>query len=240
MLRLLLHAAAISVYTLVFGLGASVAVILIPGGRVFRWFARSWARLIAWTCRTRVRIQGLERIPADRACVYMSNHQSHFDVIALLTALPGRYRILAKRELFLIPVFGWALWLAGMIPVDRSRRDRAIRSLETAVRKVRQGNSILVFAEGTRSEDGRLRPFKKGGFHLAMEAGAPIVPISVRGSREVLSRGSMEIRPGTIDVVFGDPIETGSPSAGALPELMARVRSAIESGLAEGGPAEVS
>jgi len=231
MVRLVLHAAILTFYTLVLGLPAILVSLVLPGGRSFRWFARPWARLIAMTFGTKVMATGQGQIPADRACVYMSNHQSHFDVVALLLTLPGHYAILAKRELFFIPVFGWALWLAGMIPVDRSRRDRAIASIERAARRVRDGQRLLVFAEGTRSPDGNLLPFKKGGFHLALRSGAPIVPVSITGSRQVLEKGSLRIRPGTIRVFLGRPIETGGRQAADLIGLMEEVRAAIQAGL---------
>lgn len=234
MLRLLLHATTIPLYTLVLGLLAIVFLVLVPGGAPLHWFARPWARLIAATCGARVRARGLSRIPTDRPCVFMSNHQSHFDLIALLTTLPGRYAILAKRELFFIPVFGWALWLAGMIPVDRSNRERAIRSVDRAAEQVRNGRSVLLFAEGTRSPDGSLRPFKKGGFHLALKAGAPIVPVSVRGGHEILPKGSLRIRPGLLEVIVGEPIETPAYESQPLESLMKVVREALVAGL---GPA---
>jgi len=237
MVRLLLHAAALTTCTLLFGLPAIIASLVMPGGSSFRWFARPWARCIASTCRVRVRGAGLERIPRAGACIYMSNHQSHFDVVALLTLLPGSYAILAKRELFFIPVFGWALWLAGMIPIDRSRRDLAIRSIERAAAKVRSGRRLLVFAEGTRSGDGRLLPFKKGGFHLALQAAAPIIPISISGSREVLPKGSLRIQPGTIQVAVGERILTSGRGTGDLSELIAETRAAIEAGLVSENPA---
>lgn len=240
MLRFLLHATTIPLYTLVLGLLAILFLLLVPGSAPLFWFARPWARLIAATCGTRVRACGLSRIPTDRPCVFMSNHQSHFDLIALLTTLPGRFAILAKRELFFIPVFGWALWLAGMVPVDRSNRESAIRSVDRAAEQVRNGRSVLIFAEGTRSADGTLQPFKKGGFHLALKAGAPIVPVSVRGGHGILPKGSLRIRPGLLEVTVGEPIETRPYASQPLESLMAAVREALVAGLgparAEGTP----
>ncbi len=160
--------------------------------------------------------------------IYITNHQSHFDVLALIVALPGQYRIIAKKELFRIPVFGWALALAGFIRIDRTDRDQARRSLDVAARRVRAGRSVVVFAEGTRSADGRLAPFKKGGFILAINSGCPIVPITISGSRAILSRRSHDIRRGTIDVVIGDPIDTSGASYESRDLLIARARAAIE------------
>jgi 1-acyl-sn-glycerol-3-phosphate acyltransferase len=227
MLRFIFHAIAISLYTLVWGSAAIVTLVLAPRVNAMQRFARPWARLIAWTCGVRVSAIGLDNIPGNSACVFMSNHQSHFDAVALLMTLPGSYAILAKRELFYIPVFGWALWLAGMIPVNRSRRESAIRSLDHAAAKVREGKSIVVFAEGTRSEDGRLQPFKKGGFHMALKSGAPIVPITVSGSREVLPKGRLRIMPGKIVVRIGPPIPTTRGDAVGIDEVMEDVRRAM-------------
>ncbi|MGH9750191.1 MAG: lysophospholipid acyltransferase family protein [Candidatus Polarisedimenticolia bacterium] len=163
-------------------------------------------------------------------CVYIANHQSQLDIPALIRALPASTRFIAKKELLYVPIFGWALWLAGFVFVDRRDRDKAIRSLEMAARKVRTGTPILVFAEGTRSPDGRLLPFKKGGFVLAMQAGVPIVPVTVRGGTEILPKGSLRIRPGRIEVSIGDPIDTTRYSFETRDALIADVRRRIEAG----------
>jgi 1-acyl-sn-glycerol-3-phosphate acyltransferase len=233
MMRSILLAGAVALYTLFFGTLAIVCMIVIPNGDPLLWMARPWARMIVATCGVRVDVAGRERLLGGRPCVYMSNHQSHFDVLALILALPGQYRILAKRELFYIPIFGWAIWLAGFIPVDRARRDRGIRSIARAAEKVRAGRSILIFAEGTRSADGGLQPLKKGGFHLALQGGAPIVPIAIRGSRAVLPKGGRTVSPGRISIRILDPIETGAHTAERLDLLMGTVREALLAGLAE-------
>jgi 1-acyl-sn-glycerol-3-phosphate acyltransferase len=238
MLRITVHAAALALWTLVFGVPAIVFLLLVPNGNALLWFARPWARLLALSFRTRVERRGLEKIPRDTACIFMCNHQSHFDIIALVLALPVQYRVLAKRGLFFIPVFGWALWLAGFVPVNRADRERAIESMSRASGLVRSGRSVIVFAEGTRSPDGRLQPLKKGGFHLALQAGAPIVPVSIRGGREILPKGSLRIRPGRMEVVIGDPIPTRGRDGEKMKVLMEEVRSALAAGLKE-GPAPI-
>ncbi len=227
-MRRLLLGTAIGLYTLVFGTLACAAMILIPNGNPLIWLARPWARCILVTCGVRVRVRGRDRLPRGVPVIYITNHQSHFDVLALIVALPGQYRIIAKKELFRIPVFGWALALAGFIRIDRTDRDQARRSLDVAARRVRAGRSVVVFAEGTRSADGRLAPFKKGGFILAISSGCPIVPITISGSRAILSRRSHDIRRGTIDVVIGDPIDTSGASYESRDLLIARARAAIE------------
>jgi len=232
MLRLVFHAAVIALSTFVFGTLAILLLILVPTGDPLLWLARPWARTITFACGVKVIVTGAEKIPAGTACILLCNHQSNFDILALVQSLPGQYRILAKRVLFFIPVFGWAIWLAGCIPVDRSRRENAIRSIGRAAEKVRGGRSILIFGEGTRSEDGSLQPLKKGGFHLALQSGAPIVPISISGSRAVLPKGSPYIRPGRIDLVISDPIATSGRALAAMDELMREVASALRAGLA--------
>jgi 1-acyl-sn-glycerol-3-phosphate acyltransferase len=129
------------------------------------------------------------------------------DIPALMLAMRTDFRIVTKRELLAVPIFGWALWLGGFPFIDRSDRSRAIRSLDRASALFRRGISVLVFAEGTRSQDGQLLPFKKGGFVLALQAGVPIVPVAVRGGLSVLPKGSLCVRRGCIEVMFEAPVE---------------------------------
>jgi len=232
-MRRLLLGFAIGFYTLVFGTLAMAGCLVVPNGNPLIWMARPWARLILETCSVRVRATRRGRVAGDAACVYVTNHQSHFDVLALIRALPGQYRMVAKKELFSIPVFGWALWLAGFIRIDRSNREQAIASLDLAARTIRSGTSVVVFAEGTRSPDGSLQPLKKGAFVMAINAGCPIVPVSISGSRAVLSKSSLDIRPGTIDVVIGEPIDTTTHTMERKDLLMQEVRRAIEAGFTD-------
>lgn len=178
-----------------------------------------------------VQVEGLQHLEPRRSYVFMSNHQSHFDVLALLHSLPFDLRAVTKKELARVPLFGWALASAGFIFVDRSNRERAIASLNRAQEILAAGRSILVFAEGTRSTDGRLLPFKKGGFVMALEAGAPVVPVVVSGSREILPKHSLQLRGGAIRLQVLPPIETGGRGAGARDALMQEVREAMERAL---------
>lgn len=216
--------------TLFFGSLAILGCLLIPNGNPLIWLSRPWAGVILGLSGVQVRVEGMSRIPRDRPVIYISNHQSHFDVLALTRALPGQYRVVAKKELFAIPVFGWALWLAGFIKIDRSDRDKAFRSLDVAARKIARGRSVLIFAEGTRSRDGSLRPFKKGAFVLAIKSACPIVPLSISGSRAVLPSGSLRIERGTIDLVVGEPIESADYRLENKEDLMEAVRKAVIAG----------
>jgi len=222
---------ALGVLTAIWGPAATFCALLRPGGKGFIRCGRRWARGLLRAAGVQVRVEGLELLGAGRSYVFMANHQSHFDVLALLHALPFDLRAVAKKELGRVPLFGWALTAAGFIMVDRSKRDSAIASLARAPEILRGGRSILLFAEGTRSTDGRLLPFKKGGFMMALAAGASVVPVAVCGSRGILPKGSHIVSPGTIEVRVRPPIETAGRGTRARDELMAEVRASIERGL---------
>ena len=183
-----------------------------------RWFGRRVVELL----EIKLTVRGIERVPPGRAYVYMSNHQSHLDIPMLYATLPSpTIRMLGKKELFQIPMWGRALRAAEFIEVDRSNHVRAIQSIERAARMVGDGVSIWLAPEGTRSRDGRIGRLKKGGFHLAIETRAPIVPVAIRGTIDILPRGSRVARTGrSVDITIGSPIEVDGR---AMPELMAEV-----------------
>jgi len=182
-------------------------------------------------------------IDADRAdwsagSVVVANHQSWFDVFALTAYLPGRVRFVAKQELTKIPVFGRAWRNCGHIPLDRSDRKHAIRSLDQAAEDVLEESlAIIMFPEGTRSPDGRLSSFKKGAFVLALTAGVPVVPVGISGSRDVMRKGSFRVRGGEIRIRIGEPIRIDGYGVGDRAELLRLSRLAV-AGLIEGGDAE--
>jgi 1-acyl-sn-glycerol-3-phosphate acyltransferase len=180
----------------------------------------------------RVESRGAEFVPPHTACIFMSNHVSNLDPPALLSQIPGRTSVFVKRSLTKIPVFGLALKLAGFVPVDRDRRvESAIESIRTARKVLAKGIHITTFVEGTRSPDGRMLPFKKGPFYLAMETAAPCIPVSIFGTESMMAKGSVRIRPATAHVVFHAPID---PRQFATREaLLDAVRAAIASGLPE-------
>lgn len=221
----------ITLYTGVLGTVGILLCLFVPGGAALMPLARLWSRLVLRTFGVRATAQRDPGFDSIRPSVYVANHQSLFDIPALVLAMPVDFRMVAKRELLRIPIFGWALWLAGFVFIDRGDRESAIRSLQRAAEKVRRGTSIVVFAEGTRSRDGRLLPFKKGGFVLALQAQAPIVPVSIRGGREVLPKGSLRIRAGVIDVLFGASIDTSPYAYDTREALIEEVRCRILSGL---------
>jgi 1-acyl-sn-glycerol-3-phosphate acyltransferase len=171
--------------------------------------ARRWAKAILWAAKVRVELQGLENLHTDRPQIIVSNHQSWFDVFVLAAHLPVRYRFVAKQELGKIPIFGPAWRSCGHVSVDRGNKEAAVEALDQAWREVREDRlTMILFPEGTRSLDGRLQPFKKGAFVLAVQGQVPIVPMAVVGSREIMAKGATRIRPGTVTVRIGTPIST--------------------------------
>jgi 1-acyl-sn-glycerol-3-phosphate acyltransferase len=173
-------------------------------------------------------VSGLEHVPA-RAVVFCSNHQSNVDPPVLFEALHPRVHIFYKAELNAIPVLARAFRLGGFIPVDRRNKEAAMRSIEAAAASLRAGNSFLIFPEGTRSRTAELLPFKKGGFIMAILAQAPIVPVAIQGGRAAMQKGSAFIRPVTVTIRVGEPIETAGLSLNDRNALIATVRERIES-----------
>jgi 1-acyl-sn-glycerol-3-phosphate acyltransferase len=216
-----------ALYTVFWGGVACLAAPFDRDGRTVVWVGRRWVSWILRSCGVRVEVDGIERLPRDRGCVYMSNHQSVFDTVAIVATLPVRWSFVAKRELTWIPFFGWALRLGHQIIVDRRNRESSVRSLARAAERVRAGTNVIIFPEGTRSPDASLGEFKSGGFHLAIQAGAPIVPIAVSGSWRITPKRSLRIESGRVLVRYGEPIPTQGLGLDDRAELKRRVRDAI-------------
>lgn len=209
--------------------------------RALQRHTRVWAQGLARGWGMEVEGHDVERVPRDRACVLLANHQSYADVVALFVALPVLPVFLAKRELQSVPLFGRVMETGGHIFIDRGRHDRAVETIDDAARHLRPGNPLLVFPEGTRGARREIQRFKKGGFHLARKAGVPIVPIGIRGSRAVWPREAHAAVPGRVSVYVGEPIDAREVTETPFELLMDRVRHRIAelSGLplAEGGSA---
>lgn len=188
------------------------------------------AKLAMCLAGIRISVEGRQNVP-DGPCVFVANHASNADPPAVVAAIPKRVALLAKKELFRIPIFSQALRAGEFVPVDRSDREAARASVEEAISKLRRGLSFLVFPEGTRSRDGRLQPFKKGSFVMAISAGVPVVPISVAGSHRVMPKGAFVIHPGTIVVRFHPAIPTIDYGLADRDRLADKVRAIIASGL---------
>lgn len=205
--RSLLLITSVVVYTIVFGLVAIAVSPFDRRGDLIQKIAVFWANLIIRTNGIKVRMSK-DGEPGPGPFVIVSNHQSLLDIPALLATLPFNYRMVAKKELFRIPIFGWGIKLAGYIEVDREDTRRAIRGMSDADRNLCEGRSILVFPEGTRSRDGRLLPLKKGAFVIALKNGAPLLPCIVHGSFSLLPKGTLRMGRSDIHVHLGRLIST--------------------------------
>lgn len=217
----------IYLYTIVMGSLSLTLSLYDPGGRRQHWCAQAWCRLIARTAGARVRVHGAEHIRPGASYVFLSTHQSYMDIPAMLGYLPVQLRIAAKKILFRIPFMGWHLWRAGHIPIDRSSTQDAVTSLQRAAGYLQKGICAFVFPEGTRSRDGLLHPFKKGGFKLALQAQVPIIPITIIGTRQILPPDSIIFRPGPIEMYVDEPIPTAGLTDDDIELLMRRVRAAM-------------
>jgi 1-acyl-sn-glycerol-3-phosphate acyltransferase len=185
-----------------------------------------------WVAGIRLRVQGREQVPAGRACIFMANHVSNLDAPALISRIPGRTSAFTKRSVFKMPIFGYCLKLAEYIPVDRTgNKASAETSVAAAEQLLKKGLHITTFVEGRRSRDGRMQPFKKGPFYLAMQSGAPCIPVSIYGTETMMAKGSFAIKPGTAHIIFHAPLYPRDYAT--REELSQAVRSVIASGLPE-------
>ncbi len=206
--RTVLFYIALVVATLVLGILALITVAITRQQRLAHSYGKLWSGIILFASGVKVKIYGREKIKPEGSYIFAANHSSQFDIFALYWAIPVEFRWLAKIELFRIPILGHAMSAIGYIPIDRTNRKAAFRSIDKAAEEVKGGTSIIIFPEGTRSIDGILQNFKKGGFILAIKSQRPIVPVSIKGSQRVLPKGTWKVTPGTIVVRFGKPIET--------------------------------
>jgi 1-acyl-sn-glycerol-3-phosphate acyltransferase len=218
-------AAAFAVFgSLLFGSLATLFFWIPPRGNAMLWLARRWSRWLLRSSGVRVEARYEAVLDRGRSYVFIANHQSYFDIPALLPTIPVEVRFAAKRSLFHIPVFGWALWAGGFIPIDRENRSRAQKAFAAAAARLKRGVSVLFFPEGSRSFDGRLATFERGAFLLALRLGLPIVPVGVSGAHRVQPRGRLAVSPGTITVTYGAPIEVAGYGVRRKAELIAAVQ----------------
>lgn len=203
--------------------------------------ARNWARDVLWAAGVKVRLEGVENLLTDEPQIVVANHQSWFDVFALAAHLPVRYRFVAKKELDM-PIFGKAWKTCGHVSVDRGNREVAIEAMNQAWREIHEEKlTMVLFPEGTRSPDGKLKKFKKGAFVLAVQGQVPLVPVAVVGSRDLMPKGSFRIKKGDITLRIGKPIPTEGSTLRDRNKLLEASWNAIaalkgdEELLAEGG-----
>jgi 1-acyl-sn-glycerol-3-phosphate acyltransferase len=202
-----------------------------PDG-IYDKIPRWWSRSVMWAAGIKVRVHGLENNNGTEPRIFASNHVSWFDVAGLAKVLP-RNKFVAKAELFKVPIFGRAMRAAGMVEIQRENRKAAFGAYEVAAERIRQGNSVVVFPEGTRGHDYRLRPFKKGPFVLAIAAGVPVVPIIVHGTIEILRKGSFRVHSGTIDIHLLEPVSTTTVDYDHREALMQTVRTRMAAAMRE-------
>ena len=216
---------AVTLYTIVLGTASLLSTLVDRTGNFAHRCARAWARLILATTGVVVRVRGLEHLQPGRSYVFAANHQSIYDIPILFTSIPFQLRIVAKESLGRIPFMGWHLRRAGHLLVDR--RNPGADIVEKMRRLVGESSSLIVFPEGTRSVDGRVGRFKKGSFLVAVDARLPVVPVSIRGSRHVMQKGELMVRPGEVELTVHPPIPTeGVPRDEVLP-FAARVQQII-------------
>lgn len=210
------------------------------GSNIHRYCAAPWARVILWVCGIKVFPEGLENVDAQTPCVYMTNHQSYFDIFALLACLPVDFKFILKQELMRIPLFGLAMRKAGYIGIARKDPRKAVQSMNRAAERIRNGDSLVIFPEGTRSPDGRLQRFKRGGFDLALKSGCDIVPVTIDGSYLIVPKGSLKINQGSFGIQVGRPISIKPYNRKSITRLMDQVRDTMLIQMQESRSAEKS
>lgn len=211
---------------------ALLSTLFDATGRYYAWWARLWARSALALAGVRVTVEGTGQLPAGPV-IFMSNHQSNFDILSMLATMPRQIHWIAKKELFEIPVFGPSMRRGGYIPLDRGDGRKALKSMDHAAAMIHDGRSVVMFPEGTRSPDGRLLPFKRGGFILARKAEVPVVPVTINGSGRINPANRIRLYPGSIRIVLHPPVvpppELRKSDAEAW--LLEQVRSRIEATL---------
>ncbi len=198
-----------------------------PLYRIGMWGARTGVSLAG----VGVEVIGLEHLDLSATYVFMCNHVSNIDPPLLLPRIPRRTSVMAKQELFRLPILGRAMRMGSLVPVDRGNRDAGIAAVRAATEVVKQGIHMTIYIEGHRSFDGKMLPFKKGPFYLAEQCGVPVVPVTIAGTHHVMPKGRFSIKPGLVSVIFHQPIPPAE--FGTRDELMEKVRAAINSGLPE-------
>ncbi len=228
MIRFLCLNAFIAIHSIIF---CSLAVVLSffdkTGRLVHFYVSMPWAKAILWVSGIKVEANGQENVIAEEPCIYMSNHQSYFDIFALLAYLPVDFKFIMKQELMKIPLLGLAMRRAGHMGIKRGSPKEAIRNMDKAAEKIKRGTSVVIFPEGTRSIDGRLQPLKKGGFNMALKAGCDIVPVAISNSYRIVPKNSLKVNKGSIDLHIGKAISVRGYSRNNMAELMGIVKEAM-------------
>jgi 1-acyl-sn-glycerol-3-phosphate acyltransferase len=218
---------AVSLYTIVLGTASVASSLFDKRGNFGHRCARAWSWLIVKTSGVTIAVEGLEKLDSSRSYIFAANHQSIYDIPILFTSLPFQLRILSKESIGRIPFMGWHLQRTGHVLVDRERPGASV--VKKMARLVGAGHSLIVFPEGTRSIDGSVAPFKGGSFLIALQSHLPVVPVSVVGSRHVMFRGEVTVRPRHVTVIVHDPVDTAGLPRGAARQLTETVRARVAS-----------
>jgi len=216
---------AIVCVTIFFSIIALVGALIQKDLRIYYWVTRTWSKILLRMSGVSLAVTGTKTLPQDGACVFVANHASMFDILAVLAGIPGRVNLVLKKELARVPIWGWALLAGPYIVIDRSNARKAMESLSVAERRIRSGASVLLFPEGTRSHDGKMQPFKRGAFALAARSGSPIVPVTINGSFRILPKGTFHIHPGHIELIINSPIFQGNMTE---PQLRMHVEEVVK------------
>ncbi|MFO0576641.1 MAG: lysophospholipid acyltransferase family protein [Polyangia bacterium] len=226
-LRALFTSLFIITYTLAFSTVALVTFPLSPRGELYLFFAQVWSRVILRVGGIAWRVEVHPDLDLNKSYLYLANHESLTDILALHASAPQKIVMVAKRSLLILPVFSWGMWLAGYVFINRKNREAAYRSMHEAGRRIVKGRSVLVFPEGTRGDGGALQKFKRGGFVLAHVAQIPVVPVAIVGTQKVLPRDHFCVYPGRLGIVFGKPLPPPQ-TEDELPAYMDRVRDEVD------------
>jgi len=234
MLRLIFFIPVLVISTTISAILALLVGLFNPYGRYATAVFRGWARSLLLTAGIKLEISGLENIEPEKSYILIANHQSQMDIPVLTCVLPVPLRIIAKKELFKIPFLGWGMKGVGMLSIDRSNRKKSIDTLKEAEEIIKTHVlSILAFPEGTRSDDGKIHPFKKGPFILAINTGLPLLPVSVSGTRKITPKGKISIHSGRVKVIIHPPVSTDNLTLGDRHKLVEDFQKTIQKGFIE-------
>lgn len=228
MLRTIWVALTAVVVSIPIGIAVIAAAIVSTRAAFLEKLIRLWAWLIVRAAGIDLRIEGVERLDPAKRYVVVANHYSYFDIPCIITAIPQPIRFMAKKSLFSIPIFGWALGRAGFIPVDRQNRRTAVKSFDLAAKRIRKGNTVVVFPEEGRSRTREMRPFQRGAFLLGLKSQLEMVPTAIDGTYEVFRVGAKRITPGRVTIRVGTPIATAGLALRDKERLAGEARAQIE------------
>ena len=206
---------------------AAYAIVSTSSKQIHFRCAVPWSRALLRISGVTVYAEGIDHIQATTSYIFIPNHTSFFDIFSLLAYLPVDFKFILKEELMRVPLLSWGMRKAGYISISRSSPAKARRTLKGAINMIREGTSLVIFAEGTRSYDGNLQPLKRGAFQLAMASGAPIVPVAIKGGNEIMAKGSFKLKKGAIRITVAKPISTENYRKEQMPALMGKVAESL-------------